>query len=409
MTNDPRPDDADDIPTLRPLLPADSGDDLRIEYADYGEPPPPPRPPLPPPDPGFGFWMAVVWCVLFLLVTQVLAGVFCGVPIVLLAIAIEAAQNGPGAVNNEAGLKAWIDGPAGRLAFMGALLSSHLAGLLFGWLILRWRCGRKRWKRRIALTRGPTRTHAALVLIGLPAVVALSLAIEQPIMKYVPSIQDLLVRAHIDFQWPGIEIVEPLLRKTPWPLAIFAVAVVGPLNEEFWCRGFLGQGLSAQYRNWAVVLIVSFLFGAIHLEPRQGLNAMLLGVAIHGAYLATRSLWVAIFIHFAFNGVAVVHLNERLYPVLDPFEHALQDEPVLFVLSAALLFLGVGFALYQTRCKLVPGTPGMPVWEPPDAAGVELPPPGSGTVVTHNPPDPISVSLVLVGAIAFGVVLAAYG
>src|SRR5262249_50815343 len=162
--------------------------------------------------------------------------------------------------------------------------------------------------------------------------------------------------------------------------------------------------LSARYRNWAVVLIVSFLFGAIHLEPRQGLNAMLLGATIHGAYLATRSLWVAIFIHFANNGLAVIHYNERLYPVLDPFEPALQDEPMLFVLSAALLFLGVSFALYQTRCKLVPETPGLPVWVPPDPAGVELPPPGSRTVVTHNPPDPISVSLVLVGAIAFGAV-----
>src|SRR5262249_39271121 len=156
----------------------------------------------------------------------------------------------------------------------------------------------------------PTKTHAVLVLIGLPAMLTLSAAIEQPIMRLVPSIEDITRGLFgVPIEFPGIEALMPLLQKAPWPLALFAVAVLPAFNEEFWCRGFLGQGLSARYRNWGVVLIVSFLFGCLHLDPRQGLGAMLLGLVIHGTYLATRSLWTAIAVHGINNGLAVIHTN----------------------------------------------------------------------------------------------------
>jgi len=414
MSDDLRPDRADDVvrprhdddvPVLRPL-PPDRDADLRIDFVDDYEPPPPPI--IPPPDPGFGFWMAVVWCLLYFAVMQILAAIVFGLPIMFVAVAINMANNRPTPVD----VPGMMSDPVLGTALILTLVCSHLAGLLFGWLILRWRCGRQRWKRRIALSRGPTMTHAVLVLIGLPAMLALSSAIEPPIMRYVPSLSDIaqeLFGIHIDL--PGIEALMPLLQKTPWPLAIFAVAVLPAINEEFWTRGFLGQGLSARYKTWAVVLIVSFLFGCLHLDPRQGLGAMLLGAAIHGAYLATRSLWVAIAVHGINNGLAVIHVNEGLFPVLKPLEDILNGDrmgAVLLVGSAAFLFGAVCYALYETRCKLVPATAGMPVWEPPDAAGVELPPPQSGTVVAHDPLSPVSVSLVLVGAIAFGAVLAAY-
>ena len=67
-----RPDsseDLDDIPTLRPVRPGDDGDDR--ERDDYRDdlPPPPPR------KPGFGFWLAVVWALLYFVVTQIIAGI----------------------------------------------------------------------------------------------------------------------------------------------------------------------------------------------------------------------------------------------------------------------------------------------------------------------------------------------
>jgi CAAX protease family protein len=409
MSDDLRPDRADDVvrprhdddvPVLRPLRPADRDDDLQIEFVD--SPPTVPRR-----DSGFGFWLAVVWCVLYVVLSQIVVGVVLLILLYAIFLYPEIRDKGLDAVLNPAWMDAWQKGPDGRLATLLLVAGTQLAGLLLSLALLRLWCGRP-WKRKIALTRRPTLTHAALVLIGFPALIALSATVEEPIKRFVPSIQDILDALGADIKFEGQEILPQLIGPSPWALAIFVVAVCPGVCEEMFCRGFLAQGLSGRYRNWAVVLIVSFLFGCIHLDPQQGFGAMLLGAAIHAAYIATRSLMVAMFVHFANNAMGVIHYNHQLYPVLDPFERVFKEQPILFVASAALLFVAVCYALYQTRCKLVPAAAGMPVWEPPDPAGVELPPPQTGTVVAHDPLSPASVSLVLVGAIAFGAVLAAY-
>jgi len=113
------------------------------------------------------------------------------------------------------------------------------------------------------------------------------------------------------------------------------------------------------------------------------------------------------FVHFANNGIAVVHFNEQLSPgVLNPFDQVFKDSPYLFVGAGMFLFCAVAYALYQTRCKLVSIEPALPAWQPEGVSRVELPPPNSGTVVTHDPLSPVSVALVLTGAVAFGLVMA---
>jgi membrane protease YdiL (CAAX protease family) len=278
---------------------------------------------------------------------------------------------------------------------------------LLSWILLRYWCGRE-WKRKIALTRLPTATHFILVLIGFPALIALGAAIEVPISRYVPSIQDVLNSLGINLEFEGADKALPkLIGPTPWALAIFGVAITPALCEEVFCRGFLAWGVSGRYVSWAVVLIVSFLFGCLHGDPQQGVGVMFLGAAIHGAYVATRSLWVAMFVHFANNGIAVVHFNQQLSPgILDPFELAMKNSPLLFIGAGLLLFVAVAYALYQTRCKLVSIEPGLPAWRPDGVSSQELPPPGSGTIVTHDPISPVSVALVLTGAVAFGLVMA---
>jgi len=377
-----------ETPVLQPLRPEEmSREELRAKYLK----------------PGFGFWMAVVWCLIFFIVMQIIVGLFlCGIPVIVVAMAIDAAQGQP-----PGDARVWMQSETGMLATMIILLGSHFGGLIFGWLMIRWQCGGRTWKRRIALSRVPTGTHALLVMLGFPAMLVLGLVIEQPIMKYIPSIQDFLNWANIPFDWPGIEAIEPLLKKSPLILALFAVAILPAFNEEFWCRGFLGQGLSGRYKGLMVAAITSFLFGCIHLEPRQGLWAMCLGMAIFGAYAFTRSLWVAVGIHMANNALAVVHTNERLnFPVLQPVEELLKRSPLLLMVGATSLFVAVAYALYQTRCKLAPVEPGMPTWEPKGVSGVELPPPKSGTIVMHDPISMLSVGLVLTGAVIFGMVLA---
>jgi CAAX protease family protein len=395
-----RPDsseDLDDIPTLRPVRRGDNGDDWdRDDFRDD-------LPPLPPRKPGFGFWLAVVWALLYFVVTQIIAGI----GFTSIALVPEVQRNGWDVVTDPVKFKAWMESPAGRIANLWIVTGTQFTGLCLSWILLRVWCGRS-WKRKIALTRRPSVTHIVLILIGFPAVIALGMAIGVPIERYVPSLQDILnsLGLHIELE-AAEKLVAKLVGPSPWLLAIFAVAISPAICEEVFCRGFLAWGLSGRYATWAVVLIVSFLFGCIHLDPQQGVGAMCLGAAIHAAYIATRSLLVAMFVHFANNGIAVVHFNEQLSPgVLNPFDQVFKDSPYLFVAAGMFLFCAVAYALYQTRCKLVSIEPALPAWQPEGVSRIELPPPNSGTVVTHDPISPVSVALVLTGAVAFGLVMA---
>ncbi|MBO0700118.1 MAG: CPBP family intramembrane metalloprotease, partial [Zavarzinella sp.] len=397
-------------PVLRPLPPdgreAIEHDDRELprdyrdgQRRDYWEPPPPLKP-------GFGFWMAVVWSLLYFVATQIVLGIVFGIVIFGIAMIPEFQEHGMDAL--EPGrLNAWLQGPAAHVATLCVVAASQFGGLALSWLLLRLVIGRT-WKRKIALTRAPAFTHAVLMLIGMPALLALGAAIEVPIERYVPSLQDLLNDLGLrGLQLEGTnEMIGKLIGDSPWALALFVIGVSPAICEEVFCRGFLAAGLAGRYRAWAVVLIVSFLFGCLHGDPRQGLGAMCLGAAIHGTFLATRSLWAAMFVHWANNSIAVVHFHPRLYPVLDPFDQALTHMPVLFVVSATILFAAVAYALYQTRAKLAPEVAGTPVWQPEGVSSVELPPPGSGTVVVHDPMSLVSVALVLIAAVAFGLVVA---
>jgi uncharacterized protein len=378
-------------PTMsEPALPADAA-----ARADYGEPA---RYVDPPPRPGFGFWMAVLWSVLYVIVSQIVVGVAAFVVILLLLAVL-----GGGLPEDFNG---WMQGPTGRVAMLTVVSATQFGGLALSLLLLRLVCG-KSWKRKIALTRLPNPTHVALVAIGFPAMIALSVAIEVPLTRYVPSLGEILKDLGVPFDMKGSgEAVTEMVQHAPWALAIFAVAVSPGICEEVFCRGFLAQGLSGRYQTWAVVLIVSFLFGAIHLDPQQGIGAMLLGAAIHGAYLATRSLVVPMAIHFANNGLSVTHVSDSLWPVLTVWEEPFKREPLLFTLAGLVLFGAVVYALYQTRCRLAPAVEGLQGWQPDGVSdGVELPPPNSGTVVTREPLSPVSAALVATGALGFGVML----
>ena len=89
-----RPDEFDDPRPRR--RPTDDWDDrdLRSDYGDEREPPAPPEWRPPPKSHGFGFWMAVLWTLLYFVVTQVVAGMVFGILIIGIALAPEIRKNG---------------------------------------------------------------------------------------------------------------------------------------------------------------------------------------------------------------------------------------------------------------------------------------------------------------------------
>jgi hypothetical protein len=158
----------------------------------------------------------------------------------------------------------------------------------------------------------------------------------------------------------------------------------GPgIGEELWCRGFLGRGLVGRYGWLLGVVFTSFYFGFIHIDPAQGLYAMLVGLCLHFVYLTTRSLWVPMLLHTLNNSLSVVVTR---IPQLKEFDSAPGTAfPVAVFVSAAVLLVAVGWALYQSRARLVAAA-GEAAWRS-LYPGVEYPPPDSDTRVAHPRPS----------------------
>jgi membrane protease YdiL (CAAX protease family) len=193
-------------------------------------------------------------------------------------------------------------------------------------------------------------------------------------------------------------------------VAVLVVAVMPAFSEEIWCRAFLGRGFVGQYGAVCGTMLASFFFGAMHLLPHQGFMAMLMGLVLHYAYITTRSMLAPMLLHFLNNATSV--LGSRLGEVAEQVDVGPEHIPIALYASAALLFVGAGWALYQSRARIVypEGEDDNP-YRLPAYPGVALPSPGSGAVITKTWPSLAACALTLFAFLSFAIVfgLATYG
>lgn len=89
-------------------------------------------------------------------------------------------------------------------------------------------------------------------------------------------------------------------------ITLLLVAVVGPVAEEIFFRGFVLTGLLRRFGVARALLLSSLLFGAFHIDPGAILLTFMLGLVLGWVYLKTGSIWPAIFAHSLHNAVAVL-------------------------------------------------------------------------------------------------------
>lgn len=87
---------------------------------------------------------------------------------------------------------------------------------------------------------------------------------------------------------------------------VLVVLVAGALAEELMFRGYPFQRLTEAIGAAGAVIVLSALFGAVHLlNPHAtfwgAVNTALVGVLLSLAYLRTRALWMPWAIHFSWN------------------------------------------------------------------------------------------------------------
>ena len=350
-----------------------------------------------------GFWWALLWCLGFLLVTQLVAGVV-GLVILLVLLA-----GSPGGLNQFTDPQVLYNSPAFAQAMMPAMLLAQILSIVMSWLVLRLVVGRH-WPAIVALRR-PSLPHLLFALVGLPGLMVITMGIDGLAKRFVPSLFDL-------------EEMMTMLGKWPWPLGVLIIGVGPGIGEELWCRGFLGRGLVGRYGYLGGVLLTSFLFGLIHLEPRQVAYAMVMGVFLHGAYLFTRSLLVPIILHMTNNSLSVLAMH---IPALKAIDMPAEQIPWMVYMAAVLLTAVVALALFQSRARLVDlpsanltaittiasptsitnvphevptADQPLPTWRP-AYPGVAYPPPRKATRVMHPWPAWDSWLLVAVGLAIF--------
>jgi membrane protease YdiL (CAAX protease family) len=104
----------------------------------------------------------------------------------------------------------------------------------------------------------------------------------------------------LNIQWTGNQV--PVITL----LSTFLLLLLAALNEELVFRGFPLQVLIDGVGKWPAMLIMSVLFGALHISnPNSSalgtFNTILAGILLSLAYVRTRSLWLPYAIHVGWN------------------------------------------------------------------------------------------------------------
>jgi membrane protease YdiL (CAAX protease family) len=321
----------------------------------------PERPPHP------GFWFSLLWCIGFL-ITQVAVQIAVFILLFLIMLAfdpmardrlVEASRQGKSSRQIEQMMNAQVP-EALSMGFQ------EVTGIAFAWILIRFFAGTA-WKRRIALA-APAPIHFTLAVLALPGTMILSGILHTLVKQVIPG-----------FDYAGM--VMDMIKKFPVWFSVMCFAVGPAISEELMLRGFVGRGLVARYGVGVGILLTSFLFGLLHLDPPHVAATMALGAVLHWVYFNSRSILLPMMMHFVNNGIAVLSvMNVQPFDSADDDMH-LKDWPIY---GAALLLLATScWALYVSRKRVVAPEGG---WRP-SFPGVELPPPTSTACVERRTLD----------------------
>jgi membrane protease YdiL (CAAX protease family) len=108
--------------------------------------------------------------------------------------------------------------------------------------------------------------------------------------------------------WPTQRSMEPIFGGNPAGIAIgfVAIAIVGPIAEETFFRGFIIGGLRRRFGTIGALLISALFFSLLHPPYTIFPIIVLLGTLLGLLYLQTGSLWPGILMHGLFNCVAFI-------------------------------------------------------------------------------------------------------
>ena len=181
-----------------------------------------------------------------------------------------------------------IYGDRGRLAQSGLLVLVQLSFLLPVVIIFAWR--RISWK-----SLGFGKFDWATVGIGCGLLVAS--------YGFILLHNGILVLLGVETQGEQISQLFGGLDSPVWFLAVGAI--LAPLVEEIFFRGFLFQGFRARYGWGRALLLSSLIFGIAHLDPVALFPTFLLGCLLAYLYQRSNSIWPGVIFHTMINSLGL--------------------------------------------------------------------------------------------------------
>lgn len=91
-------------------------------------------------------------------------------------------------------------------------------------------------------------------------------------------------------------------------LTFFSTAILAPIAEEIFFRGFLYGGLRPKFGALGAMIISSFFFTTLHFSIDAFVPILILGLSLAWLYERTGSLYPGIFLHMTNNALAVLTL-----------------------------------------------------------------------------------------------------
>ena len=133
------------------------------------------------------------------------------------------------------------------------------------------------------------------------------------------------------------------MMKEPW--GYVAVGILAPLAEEVVFRGAILRtllGIMSKKNHWVAIIISAAIFGVVHANLAQFINALLMGLLLGWMYYRTKSLVPGILLHWVNNTMAYVLTN-----IMPQSDGKLID---LFHGDEKTVYYAVGFSL----CIMIP-------------------------------------------------------
>ncbi|NFP89960.1 CPBP family intramembrane glutamic endopeptidase [Clostridium sporogenes] len=116
---------------------------------------------------------------------------------------------------------------------------------------------------------------------------------------------------------------------------IISLIIIAPIFEEILMRGIILEGFLNKYKPVTAIIASSIIFGAMHLNIPQFINATIIGIL----YYKTRSLALCIVAHMLNNAIASL---------------GIQLNAISFFIGAVIFIIsGIFFQRYIRELKCV--------------------------------------------------------